>query len=180
MQHCTSGWETGAPRSGHGFLPGQKENEHAQWSCLLYWSGHALETSGMETSIFVSFVFKVSFLEMDPTHLKCAVNFFFFSAKDGTQGLTDSLCACSTCGSRICPIHLCMHSGQMTATEKPPLTSLDPRTSPSWALPSFELCFFLALGVLFSSGSTFLHFPFRKGSLLAFLCPRIKAMLSIA
>lgn len=31
MQHCTSGWETGAPRSGHGFLPGQ-ENEHAQWS----------------------------------------------------------------------------------------------------------------------------------------------------
>lgn len=47
--------------------------------CLLYWSGHALETSGTETSIFVSFVFKVSFLEMDLTHLKCAVNFFFFS-----------------------------------------------------------------------------------------------------
>lgn len=60
--------------------------------CLLYWSGHALETSGTETSIFVSFVFKVSFLEMDPTHLKCAVNFFFFfSAKDGAQGLADSL-----------------------------------------------------------------------------------------
>lgn len=39
----------------------------------------------------MSFVFKVSFLEMDPTHLKCAVNFFFFSAKDGTQGLADSL-----------------------------------------------------------------------------------------
>lgn len=34
--------------------------------------------------------FKVSFLEMAPFHLKCAVN-FFFSAEDGTQGLADSL-----------------------------------------------------------------------------------------
>lgn len=57
--------------------------------CLLYWSGHALKTSEKRPSS-CPLSFKVSFLEMDPTHLKCAVN-FFFSAKDGTQGLADSL-----------------------------------------------------------------------------------------
>lgn len=92
MQHCTSGWETGAPHSGRGFLPGlEKENEHAQWSASYPGLDMPWRPLGRKLPSSCPLSFKVRVLEIDPLRLKCAVNFLFFYAKDGTPGLADSL-----------------------------------------------------------------------------------------